>query len=82
MERRRLMEYAGIAEEENQRLRRAGQARINAGQARTTFQRTTGLPLAPARYGAQAPNPADRQSWTEAYAQGLAVSSVSRPQTT
>ena len=72
MERRRLIQYAGIADAENERLRAAGQARINAGQASTTFQRTIG-PLAPARYGAQAPNPADRQSWTDAYAEGLAV---------
>ena len=70
MARRRLMEYAGIAEVENIRLRAAGQARIDAGRASTTFQRTTG-PIAPAKYGALAPNPADRPTWTQNYIGGL-----------
>ncbi len=70
MKQRELMGYAFIADKENERLRAAGQARIDAGQASTTFRRTTG-PIAPAQLGAQAPNPADRQAWTEEYARGL-----------
>ena len=64
------MQYAGIADAENERLRAAGQRRIEAGQASTTFQRTTGS-FAPAKYGAQAANPADRQTWTQMYTEGL-----------
>ena len=70
MAQRELMAYAAIADRESERFRAAGQARIDAGQASTTFRRATG-PIAPARFGAQAPNPADRQAWTEEYARGL-----------
>jgi hypothetical protein len=46
-----------------------GEARIKAGHATTTFR--LGAPIAPEKYGAMAPTPAERQAWTKEYYQAL-----------
>lgn len=81
MERRRLMQYAGIAEQENERLRAAGQARINAGQASTSFQRTIGPPLAPPGMARKPPIPPIGNRGRTHMPRALLFSSVSRRQT-